>query len=87
MFTWKKITSLLSGLVIGGVMSYSAKDSTAEMLDEEFLKKKITKLDNISKQFEDKISSDLQIAEKKINNFSADETKYMNTDSELGLFL
>jgi hypothetical protein len=85
----KVLLALGAGVALGAVLAYVIK-TASEKNAEDFLsdgEEEPTKLDNIAKQFSDKISAELKAAETKIRSAVRKEIDGLNPERELGLFL
>jgi peptidoglycan hydrolase CwlO-like protein len=85
----KIILAIAAGAVIGGAIALTIKhnNQTTEEDDEKLSNTEPSKLENIAQQFADKISVELETAERKIKSAVSKEMNRLNPESELGLFL
>lgn len=82
----KVIVALLTGVLLGGALVYGATrhhKNESNIDDAE----NMNSLDTITKQFADKLATELKTAEKKIKQVVKNDLYGISPERELGLFL
>ncbi len=82
--------ALIAGAVIGGIVIIALKTEDALFAPDgadEAEEKKSTRTEKIARQFSERISSDLEAAEIKINSAGKKDTGFTKPQGEFGVFL
>lgn len=82
----KIILALFAGVIIGTAIVYSASNNKNNFEDDDTDQLPNT-LDNIAKQFADKLSKEFKTAEKKINTSTKSNLDILGIEGDMGVFL
>ena len=85
----KVLLAVVAGVAVGAALAYVVKTATEKNVADNYADNETepSKFDNITKQFSDKISSELKAAEIKIRSAVRKEIDGISPERELGLFL